>query len=131
MKLLYIISFILLTSCSVFDNEHVIEDELQGEWNWVQSTGGFIGETIHVDSVDYEMTLIIYHGGSAFWYRELLQEYKIKEGEEDWAEGNLVMYPVENETEDFKISRIIDGVYGGELRLLDNCADCYSYTFTR
>lgn len=89
---------VLFSGCSLFENEQLVPTELEGDWTWYRTAGGW-GQTVDADTAGYTMTLKIFSQNEAHWFRNdtLIQKYVIKEGSEDWTEGELVMYRQDNE----------------------------------
>ncbi|MTI87182.1 MAG: hypothetical protein FH748_04350 [Balneolaceae bacterium] len=132
MKYLLFVSVIVLSSCSLFDNEQIDEPQLIGVWEWEESYGGFAGMHIHSDSVDYSMQLRLLASGKASWYKngEKTQEYEVYRAKEGDLKGELIMKPVAS-TESAKIVKVIYEYDGATLKINDYCVDCYSYVFVR
>jgi hypothetical protein len=84
---------LLFAGCSVFENEQLVPVEIEGEWTWYQTVGGW-GQTVKADTVNYKMTLKIYSQNEAHWFKNdsLIQKYTIQEGDDDWTKDELVMF---------------------------------------
>jgi hypothetical protein len=117
----------------MFDNEQFVPVEYTGEWQWVQSSGGFIGEVIEAESVDYTQSLHINQNNEARWFRdgELVQKFEISELNDD-EDGELLLKPdLDGSENSSPIEKVILGFEDGFLTVFDRCADCYSYLFSR
>ncbi len=132
MKVLAVTVLILLTSCSLFENEQNVPDEMTGQWKWVSSSGGFVGEVIQADSVDYTQSLKIFQHNKAVWYEdgEVVMRYQL-DSETDDGEKRFVMHPQLKNKAGSELTRTILGVQNGVLQVTDNCTDCYIYSFVR
>ncbi|MEX2347625.1 MAG: hypothetical protein WD511_00270 [Balneolaceae bacterium] len=133
MKLLNILLLLLITTCSPFENEQFVPVDYTGEWHWVSSTGGIMGEVIQSDSVNYTQSLDINQSNEARWFRdgELVQKFKISKLSSD-EDGELLLKPDTNEDENSSpIDKVILGYQDGYLTVYDRCYDCYNHRFTR
>lgn len=132
MKYLYLIILFLFASCSVFDNEQTIPLEYTGEWQWVESTGGFVGMRIDADSVDYTQTLKIFEQNKAKWYLdgELVQEYRAQKLSDDY-DAEFILRSILNDDEYTPMNRQIMGLNNGKLVIMDECEDCFIHKFIR
>lgn len=88
--------FVLLSGCSLFENEQNVSDEFIGEWEWYLTSGGWWTH-IAADTAGYDITLKIYNQNRADWFKNdtLVQKYTIKK---DSAKGELVMYRLNEDT---------------------------------
>lgn len=93
MRLIIVAVFLLVSGCTALQNEQFVPKQLQGEWNWYATTGGW-GTQTDADSVEYSMTLKIYAQNQAEWFRNdtLIQSYDIVEGQQEWTKGELVLF---------------------------------------
>lgn len=127
--LLSCIAVLFLTGCSVFTDEQNIRPDLNGSWEWISSTGGIGGWTVHRDSVNYRQQLKIDDFGAARWFRAdtLLNSYQVERNSDNNIRADYVLVP-ENE----QIRIWIDNRSGTDtLFLQDNCDDCFSHIFIR
>lgn len=125
---------ILISGCNAFQDEQLVPEQLQGEWSWYRTAGGW-GTYIDADSVNYSMTLRIYAQNKAEWFRNdtLVQSYDIVEGQDEWTKGDLVLFR-QNRNEDIvDCGYIIDGYTGAnELHLRTAlCTDSPTHYFSR
>ncbi|HEX6982913.1 MAG TPA: hypothetical protein VF181_09140 [Balneolaceae bacterium] len=121
--------FLTITSCDLF-NQSAFLQPLSGTWNWERTYGGFIGETIDADSVDYTQKLIINDEGEAFLYRndELRVAYAIKFEKPEWHEQKTwIFYP----KKDSSIQSYVSTLQNGKLVLMNACTDCYTLYFSK
>ncbi|MDR9417991.1 hypothetical protein [Gracilimonas sp.] len=133
MKNLYILILLFLfAGCSVFENEQSIPLDYTGEWQWIESTGGILGMRIDADSVDYTQTLQILEQNIVKWYLdgELLQEYRAEKSNKKDMDVEYILKPI-NAGEHGNMIKSILGIQNGNLILMDECADCFIYTFKR
>ena len=93
MKFTVLLIMVLFAGCSLFENEQLVPEELEGDWTWYRTVGGW-GQVVDADTAGYTMTLKIYSQNEAHWFTNdsLVQKYTIREGDHDWNEGELVMY---------------------------------------
>lgn len=133
MKYLTIIALLFFGSCNIFENEQFVPVEYTGEWQWVESSGGIIGESIKAESVDYTQVLSIDQTNEAQWFRdgELIQQFQISELSKE-EDGEFLLKPDSGENEDSSpIEKVILGYQDGILTVFDRCADCYTHRFIR
>lgn len=109
MRVLICALAILISGCNVFNDEQLVPHQLQGEWKWHLTSGGW-GTHIEADSVEYSMTLRIYAQNKADWFRNdsLMQSYDIVEGQDEWTKGDLVMFRRNNNEEYGDCGYVID-----------------------
>jgi hypothetical protein len=132
MRVLAVTLIVLLSGCSLFENEQTIPDEIAGQWQWVRSTGGFVGQVIEADSVDYSQSLKIFQDNRAVWYkdREMLMSYRLDPKTED-GERRFVMHPQLKNKAGSEFILTILGVKNGVLQVMDDCMDCYMHSFVK
>ncbi|HET6527994.1 MAG TPA: hypothetical protein VFG39_04515 [Balneolaceae bacterium] len=128
---LILVSVLAITSCDLFNKE---TGPLTGSWTWQRTTGGFIGETIDADSVEYTQKLVINDESEAFLYRndELTVAYDIRFEKPEWlGHKTWIFYPRgEAAIIPFFIPENAD-LGNGELILFPSCDDCYTLYFRR
>jgi hypothetical protein len=123
------VCFFTITSCDLF-NQSARMQPLTGTWTWERTSGGFIGETIDADSVDYTQKLVINDDGEAFLYHnsELKTAWDVRFEKKEWVEHKTwIFYP----KKDSPIHSYVSTLKDGELVLMDACADCYTKYFSR
>lgn len=134
MRLLILVVMVLTAGCNVFENEQSVPKELQGEWNWYRTAGGW-GTSVEADSVDYSMTLKIYAQNNAEWYKDdsLVQKYNIVQGQDESIKGDLVMFRRDEKSDNADCGLKID--YHPEINELHLptalCEDVPTYYFNR
>lgn len=130
MKAILMLTLIVFTGCSVFDNEQTVPGEFVGEWEWYLTgeRNGYVSS----DSVDYSIRLNIYSQNEAKWFRNetLYDEFYIQKGEEDWTKGEWVMHSIRrSDSCGFVLEYDAEE---DELRLPSaNCLDAPTYYFKR
>jgi hypothetical protein len=100
-----------------------------GEWEWVESFGGFAGEHRTPESVGYTKTYVFRADRTFLQYRDdtlfSTREYKITE-KVVWEKEKAKVLEVEGMTDQ------IIGFEGNDtLRLAGHCIDCFSEGFVR
>ena len=130
----FISLFLLFSGCSIFENEQMVPDKIMGDWEWYLTAGGW-GPSIAADTAGYDMTLKIYNQNRAEWFKNdtLVQRYIIKKGEEGWVKGELVMYRLNENTENVDCGLKIDHQPDvNELHLpTAHCTDSPTFYFKR
>ena len=137
MKSLEIKSFIMamIALCAIFVSCHRNPDKpdigetIIGSWRWVCSYGGYGGQYIFADSVDYQKFVSLDINSiytemvdDSVYYR---QPYRI-EKKEVWGDTAEVII-----IENYPFELIIDRVDRDTLVLNEYCNDCYTHTFVR
>lgn len=126
-----LVMVLAIASCDLFNQG---TGPLTGTWTWEQTTGGFIGETIDADSVNYTQKLVINDEDEAFLYcnDELTVAYDIRFEKPEWlGHKTWVFYPRgEAAIIPFFIPENTD-LGNGELTLSPFCQDCYTFYFRR
>lgn len=119
-------------SCSSF-TPHDKETGLIGTWQWVSSTGGFVGETVTPDSSGYSDYRISFSPDSTFKVftkdsTRVRGHFSLKQSRGD----TLVTYDrAEEFSEGFYPDQYVRFRDDGTLILSDNCADCYINLYRR
>lgn len=127
-KIAFLFIFFQLLSCS--SNSKIgasSENSLNGKWNWVSSTGGFIGSTLTPASEKKTMTIEISNSTiKRYENGNLLSEntFTIKTQNSIYGD-NKKMIVIENmPSQSFEIK-------DNKLFLNDECHDCYQSEYVR
>jgi hypothetical protein len=105
--------------------------KLYGSWNWVQSSGGFAGETTTPATAGYTMTVEFSPNGIYKWYKNnQLQgqaQYSMTTGNSIFSTEQVNQLQVEGSSTKQAVR------FGGpdSLFLNDECYDCYGHIYTR
>lgn len=111
---------------------------LEGTWNWVQTSGGFMGNTTKPEDSGYVLKRI-FTGDSEFMvYRNdtLLYSgtYTLK-APTDQDQDYLINYNVQQQNDNYQTSSLtaqyISFISADSLVLMDNCYDCYISIWSR
>ncbi|MEO6173830.1 MAG: hypothetical protein ABIP27_01655 [Flavobacterium circumlabens] len=127
-KIAFVLVFLQLLSCSSSSNMDTSkENPLNGKWNWVSSTGGFIGSTLTPASEKKTMTIEISNSTiKKYENGNLLSEntFSIKTQNSIYGD-NKKMIVIENmPSQSFEIK-------DNKLYLNDECHDCYQSEYIR
>jgi hypothetical protein len=100
-----------------------------GEWEWVESFGGFAGEHRTPESVGYTKTYVFRPDHTFLQYRDdtlfSTRKYKITE-KVVWKKERAKVLEIEGMTD-----QIIEFEGDDTLRLAGHCYDCFSEVFIR
>lgn len=124
---------VVSASCDLFNDDAIfVPDTITGTWTWQRTAGGFIGEVIDADSVDYSMRLVIREDATAAIYRnnEITASFIIKYEEKEWLwknEPTWIFYRQNGKG----VPKFVTSVHNGKLVLQDACTDCYTMYFSR
>jgi hypothetical protein len=119
-----LIVILSLTSC---DKDYCKPTGFQGEWEWIESTGGFGGWTITPETLMTTKTLKI----DEFIFSEYQNDSLIFESQYDlftrpdsaWGTNKYIRY--ENGGEEAVL------LNGSDLQLIELCHDCFSHLYKR
>ncbi len=114
-------------------------EKLFGSWEWVQSSGGFGGQTTTPISAGYSHTVEFNKNGIYKWYKDGKLQDKMKftatEGSSIYTTGTafLIKYKdtgLFDKNENPTTQRV---TFGGQdtLFLSDECYDCYGHIYIR
>jgi len=124
----YILTLFVLVSCSSTKTVASSENSLNGKWNWVSSTGGFIGSTLTPASEKKTMTIEISKSTiKRFENGKLVSEndFSVETGNSIYGnDKKMIVYKNDAPKQSFEIK---DNV----LYLNDECHDCYQSQYVR
>ena len=127
---LWMMILFLIISCQK-DNSNSYPKKLYGAWDWVQSSGGIMGETITPSTAGHSKTIEFSKNGFCTWYiNGQLQDKKrffLKEGASIYTSETA--YFLEYEGDFIKQSIFFDE--NDIFYLRDECFDCYTHTYIR
>ena len=126
---LFSISFFFIISCSVTDTDST-KNKLVGQWEWIRSTGGIIGETTTRDSAGVPNRRFNFNFSQTFsFYRAdtLVQTGIFSLNKKD---GDLVI-SYNTKEENFFFDQRVNFQGKDTLILADECYDCYINTYIR
>lgn len=127
-KLAFIWGFFLLLSCSssnAIDTSR--ENSLNGKWNWLSSTGGFIGSTLTPASEKKTMTIEISNSTiKKYENGNLLSEdtFEIKTQNSIYGDNKKMIVIEDRPSQSFEVK-------DNKLFLNDECNDCYQSEYVR
>jgi hypothetical protein len=127
-KIAFLFVFFQLLSCSSSNNMVASsENSLNGKWNWVSSTGGFIGSTLTPASEKKTMTIEISNSTiKRYENGNLLSEntFEIKTQNSIYGDNKkmIVIENMPNQSFEIKDSKLF---------LNDECHDCYQSEYVR
>lgn len=126
-KFAYIMPLFVLLSCNTTKIGTVSENSLNGKWNWVSSTGGFIGKQITPESEKKTMT-IEFSGSTIkkFENGNLLSKktFSIQTQNSIYGNDRKMIVIEDMPSQSFEIK-------GDTLYLNDECHDCYQSEYVR
>jgi len=128
---LLIVGSLVMQNCNKWPTDS--REGIFGSWNWKRSVGGFAGEVIDADSVDYVKGLYL---GEDFTYKEFINDSTIisstftVENRED-MNGDTVLAIVVAEPHPDIPYYTIQYVCHDSLILEDSCIDCYVHKYVR
>ncbi|RZJ51488.1 MAG: hypothetical protein EOO19_00465 [Chryseobacterium sp.] len=123
----FICTVYFLISCSSSNVDAGSQNSLNGKWNWVRSSGGFIGNTITPASEKKSMTIEISNSTiKRFENGNLLSKNTFTIQTQNSIYGNdRKMIVIENmPNQSFEVK-------GDSLYLNDECHDCYQSSYVR
>ena len=109
-------------------------EDLFGEWQWVESTGGISGEIITPNSEGYEMTYTYTKKGIHKYYKGDVEQFRVeyelieKINPFTGKDGYMINYLSDGDTYLPDQYLVLNG---DELMLYDECTDCYTLMFSR
>jgi hypothetical protein len=112
--------------------------DIVGSWEWVDTWGGLAGNRFTPDSVGYAIQVEFLKTGTMREYRDRTlvrtTSYTLVRGSGGWtvilgADSAFPHPPFSHPTEFFCVATA-DSPDGLVLRAIDNCADCYSSTYS-
>lgn len=120
---------LLFTSSCIVLNEDPKNERIIGQWQWIQSVGGFFGQTLTPESEGFNQFLYFTSDNNFTRLREdtILHsgKYELKK-----VDGEVqVFYKVPEDPP--VISQTVDFNTPDTLILRDNCTDCYVNTYVR
>jgi len=120
------LSILLIAGCTQSTKPETVN--LTGEWNWIQSTGGFVGQTLTPES-ENKTQKFIFEGNRQFTFYQ--NGEVIRSGTYsliDIRQGNTTLPGIE--FEDSQIQSIIEET-GDTLKFRENCADCFMHWYEK
>lgn len=135
MKAITIISlllFLYLPGCSKVTSPTEPVLDVLGNWNWVESVGGFAGRTMTPKSEGFTLRLVFKFDNRSEFYRNdtLSASTKFTISRQVIGSDSVKVISYENNPYMYK-SQYITVVHNDTLILQDLCMDCYRHTFTR
>jgi hypothetical protein len=105
--------------------------KLEGKWEWISSTGGFMGHTITPDSAGYDKQRLEFYWDDEFlFYRADTLYTQGRYSFERLRDNQLQLsYTVENDKS--QPTQIVEFTDGDTLIMIDQCTDCYTHTYAR
>lgn len=134
--ILFVLCGVALTACSVVGSNRV-HSRLVGKWQWIRTTGGFVGMVITPDSVGYESYTVFEpdHTYSVFRADTLVKKGKYRSGKEDGEKTisyeDIQYFPPRPNKTSFSPRQWIKFRGSDTLVLMDQCYDCYISTYVR
>ena len=128
MIIFFLIIFTISCNNSTSGNS---EDKIVGKWAWIQSSGGYTGDTINPDIVGYSIILAFEENGVYKEYKNGLLKFSSKYFIEKKPYGSI------NNKRDFLIidnrnkEQLIEFEKSISLKLIENCWDCYIHSYKR
>ncbi|MCD0465719.1 hypothetical protein [Flavobacterium sp. ENC] len=127
-KIAFLLVFFQLLSCSSSSTTGASsENSLNGKWNWVSSTGGFIGSTLTPASEKKTMTIEISNSAiKRYENGKLLSEntFEIKTQNSIYGDNKKMIVIEDRPSQSFEIK-------DNKLFLNDECHDCYQSEYVR
>jgi hypothetical protein len=120
---------LFIISCSVTDTDSA-QNKIVGQWEWISSTGGFIGEKTTRDSAGVPNRHFNFNSDQTFnFYRSdtLIQTGIFSLNKKD---GDLVI-SYNTKDENFFFDQRVSFQGSDTLILADECYDCYINTYIR
>lgn len=120
---------LIFASCSILSSDST-HSNIVGQWEWVKSTGGFIGHTVTPDSTGYSTKQIHFSANNEFllFRSDTLVEfgrYHLEKGKYE----TVIKYEIESGS--FYPNQKVEFNNRDILLLIDECVDCYTNTFIR
>lgn len=117
------------TSCRK-EQVTIQNSELSGNWQWTGSSGGFQGELILADSVDYYQSIYVGTEGTFRWSKNgvLIKQAHYTLDYEDTMYGHSLP-TLHFDSADIPLT--ITYLKNDSLQLAENCYDCYFHGFVR
>lgn len=123
-RLILIVSFILLLACT---SDNIIDNQIIGDWIWVQSSGGIAGNTETPKSTQTTKKLSITKTTIKYYVKNILESergYHLDVGESIRGKNSkLIIYESGNK----QSYEIIEN----NLYIYDNCYDCFQHTYLK
>jgi hypothetical protein len=133
--LFLILVTIILFQCNRGPSKPRIGNDIYGSWAWDRSCGGYSGDCIYADSVDYLRTVYIEEN---LTYYETYDDSVVYDGlfaleDSITAESDTVrIIIIENYPSGPSPLRLIAGyVDTDSLILIEDCDDCYTHKYRR
>lgn len=132
-----VIGFFLFAFTACEDDEidnYPNKNKIYGEWQWRQSSGGFVGETIYADSVDHSLSYS-FTLNSNYEYRR--NDSILSYGMFNIFKNNSIHFPSPNNqlylSNYIGSSESLTFNFSGNdtLILYDECIDCYQHLYIR
>ena len=137
---IFLATFILsLIASSCGDSTHnTVKDKIVGRWHWVQSTGGWTGETITPDSLGIYRTVEFKEDGT-FHISEYNDEtnivivgsYEIVQRKYAFLERDILIFKMPPYSSYKPPEQTIEFENDNKLKLIETCSDCYVHTYLR
>ena len=122
----FCLSVLLIAGCTQATEPETVN--LTGKWTWIQSTGGFAGQTLTPESENITQKYI-FEGNRQFTFYQ--NNEVIRSGTYsliDIRQGNKTLPGIE--FEDSQIQSIVEEI-GDTLKLRENCADCFMHWYEK
>ena len=126
-KIAFLFVFFQLLSCSSSNMVASSENSLNGKWDWISSTGGFIGSTLTPASEKKTMTIEISNSTiKRYENGNLLSEntFEIKTQNSIYGDNKKMIVIEDRPSQSFEIK-------DNKLYLNDECNDCYQSEYVR
>ncbi len=116
--------------CDKGPTEPNVAELLIGDWAWRYSYGGFAGQYIYADSVDYDRG-VSFHVNSIYdeWINDSTtyhEHYNVVK-KAVWHSDTAYVVIIEN----YPFELIVDRISTDSLVLSEYCSDCYTHTYGR
>ncbi len=123
-RLVLIVSLILLSACTA---DNLVDNQIIGDWIWIQSSGGITGKTETPESTQTTKKLSITKKTVKYFVNNTLESeigYRLDLGESIRGENSkLIIYDSGNK----QSYEIIEN----NLFIYDNCYDCFQHTYLK
>lgn len=120
----------LFLACNAFQNENPELLAIQGTWELERFNGGIGGWSTDMDTAGYTVTLEI-SGTKGVWLVDDEVETKYNISSESDNDKLLKFTSFESKIKSAKIPRYLYSLQEEQIVIIDDCFDCYSYTFKR
>ena len=140
--LLLILTSSLISSCKKDSSESIDfpnseSKQLIGSWNWVESSGGFAGNTINPTTEGYSKQMEFSENGKHFEFKErekmTIRNYEFQEHKSIHNSQVEYMIKFASPTTDNDLHwyNSFDFIGNDTLFLSDECYDCYGHLYVR